>query len=142
MGCHCLLRANFPNTKLLGMIFLTLNHSYISTENYYLMSFFPQGTIRFCPVLFCIFSISISKGCCCSGAKSCLNLCNPMDSSMLGSSLSSVISQSFLKFMSIVSMMPANHFILCHPILLLPSVFPRIRVFSNELALQITWPKY
>ena len=44
--------------------------------------------------------------------------------------------------MSIESVMPSNHFILCHPLLLLPSTFPSIRVFSNESALRIRWPKY
>ena len=55
--------------------------------------------------------------------------------------LSFTISQSLLKLMSIDLMMPSNHFILCHP-LLLPSVFPSIRVFSSKSALYITWPKY
>ena len=50
-------------------------------------------------------------------------------------------SQSLLKLMSIESVMPSNHLILCHP-LLLPSIFPSIRVFSNESALHIRWPKY
>ena len=53
----------------------------------------------------------------------------------------SIISQSLLKLMSIESMMPSNHLILCHP-LLLPSIVPSIRVFSNEQALCIRWPKY
>ena len=44
--------------------------------------------------------------------------------------------------LSIQSVMPSNHLILCHPLLLLPSIFPRIRVFSNESALRIRWPKY
>ena len=44
--------------------------------------------------------------------------------------------------MSIESVMPSNHFILCHPLLLLPSIFPSIRVFSNESALRMRWPKY
>ena len=57
-------------------------------------------------------------------------------------SLSFTILQSLLKLMSIESMMPSNHLILCHPHLLLPSVFPNIRIFSNELALSIRWPKY
>ena len=51
-------------------------------------------------------------------------------------------SQSLLKFLSIESVMPSNHLILCHPLLLLPSIFSRIRVFSNELVLCIRWPKY
>ena len=52
------------------------------------------------------------------------------------------ISRSLLKLMSIESMMPSNHHILCRPLLLLPSIFPNIKVFSNELALRIRWPKY
>ena len=56
--------------------------------------------------------------------------------------LSITISQSLLKLMSIELVMPSNHLILCHPLLLLSSVFPRIRVFSNESALRIRWPKY
>ena len=57
-------------------------------------------------------------------------------------SLSSTISQSLLKLMSIESMMPSNHFILCYLLLLLPSVFPSIMVFSNESAIPIRWSKY
>ena len=57
-------------------------------------------------------------------------------------SLSFPVSRSFLKLVSIESMMPSNHLILCHPLLLLPSVFPRIRVLSIELALCIRWTKY
>ena len=51
-------------------------------------------------------------------------------------------SRSLLKLMSIESVIPSNHLILCHPLLLLPSVFPSIRIFSNEPALCIRWPKY
>ena len=50
-------------------------------------------------------------------------------------------SQSLLQLMSIKSVMPSNHLILCCPVLLLPSIFPSIKVFSNELVLHITWPK-
>ena len=56
-------------------------------------------------------------------------------------SLSFTISCSLLKLMSIESVMPSNHLILCYPLLLLPSIFARIRVFSNESALCIRWPK-
>ena len=56
-------------------------------------------------------------------------------------SLSITNSQSLLKLMSIESMMPSNYLILCHPLLLLPSVIPSIRVFSNESVLCIRWPK-
>ena len=57
-------------------------------------------------------------------------------------SLSITSSQSLPKLMSIESVMPSNHLILCHPLLLLPSIFPSIRVFPNESALSIRWPKY
>ena len=57
-------------------------------------------------------------------------------------SLSITNSQSLLKFMSIESVMPSNYLILCHPLLLPPSIFPSIRVFSNESVLHIRWPKY
>ena len=57
-------------------------------------------------------------------------------------SLSFTISQSLLKLMSIESGMPSNHLIFYYPLLLLPSIFPSIRIFSSELALRIRWPKY
>ena len=56
--------------------------------------------------------------------------------------LSFTISQSLLKLMSVELVMPSNYLILCHPLLLLPSVFPSIRVFSNKSVLGIRWPKY
>ena len=70
-----------------------------------------------------------------------MSLCDPMDCSMLGF-LSITRSWSLLKLMSIESVMPSNHLILCHPLLLLPSIFPSIRVFFNESVLRIRWPKY
>ena len=57
-------------------------------------------------------------------------------------SLSITNSKSLLKLISIESVMPSNYLILCHPLLLLPSIFPSIRVFSNESDLHIRWPKY
>ena len=57
-------------------------------------------------------------------------------------SLSITNCRSLLKLMSIESVMPSNHLILCRPLLLLPSIFPSIRVFSDELALRTRWPKY
>ena len=57
-------------------------------------------------------------------------------------SLSVTNSGSLLKLMSIESVMPSNHLILCHSVLLLPSIFPSIRVLSNDLTLHIRWPKY
>ena len=57
-------------------------------------------------------------------------------------SLSITNSRSLLKLMYIESVMPSTHFILCHPLLFLPSIFPTIRIFSNESVLRIKWPKY
>ena len=57
-------------------------------------------------------------------------------------SLSITNSWSLLRLMSTESMMPSNHLILCHPLLLLPSIFPSIRVFTNELVFRIIWPEY
>ena len=57
-------------------------------------------------------------------------------------SLSITNSRSLLKLMSVESVMPFNHLVLCHPLLLLSSIFPSIRVFSNKLVLRIRWPKY
>ena len=76
-----------------------------------------------------------------SVAQSCLTLCNSMDCSISGFPVITN-SRSLLKLMSIESVMPSSHLILCHPLLLLPSIFPSIRVFSNESVLCIKWPKY
>ena len=76
---------------------------------------------------------------CCSLAQSCLTLCDPMDCSTPGFPHHL---PELAQLMSIVSVMPSNHLILCCPLLLLPSVFPSIRVFSNESALRIRWPQY
>ena len=76
--------------------------------------------------------------CCCSVTKLCPTLCDPMDCS----TSSSYVLYCVPEFDSIESVMLSNHLILCCPLLLLPSSFPRIRVFSNELALHIRWSKY
>ena len=60
----------------------------------------------------------------------------------LQASLSITNTQSLLKYMSIETVMPSNHIILCHPLLLPPSIFPSIKVFSNESVHHIRWPKY
>ena len=74
-------------------------------------------------------------------AQLCPTLCDSTDCSTPG--FPSITNpRSLLKLMSIESMMPSDHLILCHPLLLLPSVFPSIRIFSNEPALHIRWPKY
>ena len=73
---------------------------------------------------------------------SCAQLFVTPWSAVRQASLSFTISQSLLKLMSIDSMIPSNHLILCGPLLLLLSIFPNIRAFSNESALHIRWPKY
>ena len=78
--------------------------------------------------------------CCCSLTYLCLTLCDSVDCSTPGFPVHHC--WNLLKLMSIESVMPSNHLILCRPLLLLPSIFPSIRVFSSESALGIRWPKY
>ena len=73
--------------------------------------------------------------------QSCPTLSYPMDCSMPGFP-AFTISQSLLKLMYMEWVIPSNRHILCHPLLLLPSIFPNIRVFSNESGLRTRWPKY
>ena len=84
----------------------------------------------------CVLSVQFS-----SVTQLCLTLCDPMNTARQAS-LSITNCWSLLKPMSIASVMPSNHRILCHPPLLLPSIFPSFRVFSNESVLRIRWPKY
>ena len=97
-----------------------------------------QGGVNFC----CIAKWFSYTCCCCSVVKPCTTLCNPAAAARQPS-LSFTVSWSSLKFMSIESVMPSNHLIPCRPLLLLPSIFPSIRVFSNESVGQsIRWSKY
>ena len=75
-----------------------------------------------------------------SVAQSCLTLCDPMNRSTSGLPVHHQLSS--LKLMSVESVVPSSHLILCHPLLLLPPTPPRIRVFSNESTLRMRWPKY
>ena len=79
--------------------------------------------------------------CCCVVVKSCPTFVT-LWTATHQASLSFTISWSLLKLMSIELVMPSNHLILCHSLLLLPSVFPSIRAFSNKSVLCIRWPKY
>ena len=112
-----------PSNEYLGLIFLKINWFDLLAV---------QGTLR---------SSYLEV------AQSCLTLCNPMDISMPGFP----VHHQFLELaqthvhrvsMSIESVMPSNYLILCCPLLLLPSIFSSIRVFSNESVLCIRWPKY
>ena len=85
-----------------------------------------------------IISLSVSS----VQSLSCVQLFAMLWTAARQASLSITNSQRLPKLMSIESVMPSNHLILCHPLLLLPSIFPSIRVFSNESILCIRWPKY
>ena len=79
--------------------------------------------------------------CCCSVTKLCLTPSDPMDCSMPSFTVLH-IPWNLLRLMPIESTMPSNHLIHCFPLVPLPSIFPSIRIFSNEIALCIRWPKY
>ena len=97
--------------------------------------------------IYCLKSNTITQkmidflNCCCSVAKLCLTLCDPATVASQAS-LSFTISQSLLNFISIEPVMLSNHLILCHSLHLLPSIFPRIKVYFSGSALPIRWPKY
>ena len=80
--------------------------------------------------------------CCCSLAKLCPTLCDPMDCSTPGFPVFHYLPEFGQTHVQVKLGMPSNHLILCHLLLLLPSIFPSIRVFPNESALHIRWPKY
>ena len=94
----------------------------------------------YCNKITIMYSIIFKYICCCSVARSCLTLCDPVDCSMTGFPVLHYLPE-FDKFMSIESMMLCSHLILCRPLLLMPSIFPSSRVFPNESALCIRWPK-
>ena len=122
MGCHSLFQRIFP-TKGSNQYLLHLLHWQAGS----LLSELPGKLLSLGWVWFS------------SVAQSGLTLCDPKDRQ---TSLYNTNPWSLLKLMSIESVMPSSHLILYHPLLLPPSIFPRIRVFSNESALCIRWPKY
>ena len=110
--------------RLLDSVFRGPGHGTLSTQPR--GSFYMRGSIT---LLFLQFSLSV------------LSDCDPVDCSMPGFSAHHQ-PQSVLRLVSIESVMPSNHLILCCPLLLLPSIFPSIRVFFSESVLHIRWPKY
>ena len=96
-----------------------------------------RGFVSFCFSDLCFCAIQFSS----VQSPSRVQLCNPMDCT-IQASLSITNSWILLKLMSIESVMPSNHLILCHPLLFLPSIFPSIKVFSSESALCIRCPEY
>ena len=99
-----------------------------------------KGVHQGCILSFCLFNLYAEF----SSVQSLSHvwLCATPGTEAHKSSLSITNSWSLPKLMSIELVMPSNHLVLCHPLLLLPSIFPSIRVFSNESALPIRWPKY
>ena len=108
-----------------------LTHSQPSKSLYLSSTVHPHHSSLLCPT-------------CCHSLFSCSGRSNSETpwTAACQASPSFTISQSLLKLMSIKSVMPSNYLILCHPLLLLPSIFPSIRVFSNYSILSIRWPKY
>ena len=113
---------------------------FIPTINYESGWIFVKQTTKFFH-LFSGISVQLSSVQFSSVAQSCLTLCDSMDCSTPGPPVHYQILE-FTQLMSIESALPSNHLILCHPLLLLPSVFCSIRIFSNESVLCIRWPKY
>ena len=99
---------------------------------FYFFSYELSQDIEYTSLVYIVFIQSLS----------CVRLFVTPWTTACQASLSFTISQSLLKLRSIDSAMPSNHLILCHPLLLLPSIFPRIRVFSSESVLHFRWPKY
>ena len=119
------------------------NRSQVKVLSFSMTGFFGYWDWWQSLAFFCIFddfwspaSIQFS-----SVAQLCPNLCDPIDC-RTQASLSFTVFRSLLKLMSNQSMMPFNHLIPCCPLILLPSVFPSIRVFSSESVLHIKWPEY
>ena len=107
-----------------------------TSDNLDLLSAFEVGTV-WCDWALSLWDLML---CCCSAIHSCLTLSTPWTAAHQAS-LSFTISWSLLKLISIGSVMPSNRLVLCYPLLFLPSIFPSIRVFSNELFLCSRWPK-
>ena len=109
----------------------------VAPSKYSEVASIPFRTCRI--ILLNIFSLSSVSS---VQSLSCVWLFATLGTIALQASLSITNFQSLLKLMSIKSVMPSNHLILCHPLLLLPLIFPNIRVFSSESVLRIRWPKY
>ena len=98
--------------------------------------------LEFCPSEFWTFGLLPLRSISSVQSLSCVQLFATPWTAARQASLSITNSQSLPRLLSIESVMPSNHLILCRPILLLPSIFPSVGVFSNESALHVRWPKY
>ena len=107
------------------------------TQSLWTLCELSTDTLGFFPTCWKCGSVQFS-----SVTQSCPTLCDPMDCSMPGLSVHHQLLEFMPSLMSIELVMPSNHLILCRALLLLPSIFPSIRVFLNETVLCIRWPKY
>ena len=121
-----------------GSSFRCLLHPTPSWWGFSLSAFLPSVTTRGCPSS-CVFPLPVLSS---VQSLSCVRLFATPWIAAHQASLSITNSRSLLKLMPIELVMPSNHLIFCHPLLLLPPIPPSIRVFSNESALHIRWPKY
>ena len=127
VGCHFLLQGIFPTQRLNPGLLHCRKTLHCMTN---------QGSVvKLVKKHFYIQFISVQL-------LSCVRFFVTSQSVAHQASLSITNSWSLLKLMSIAFVLPSNHLILCHPLLLLPSIFPNIKVFSNESVLRIRWPKY
>ena len=125
----------FIDTNLKKIIIVDrIIHKQIIPAFFIIIAFFPLPYPHFCLIFIQFSSVQFSHSVMSDSATPWIAPCQ--------ASLSITNSQRLLKPMSIESVMSSNHLILCHPLLLLPSIFPSIRVFSNESVLQNRWPKY
>ena len=122
----------FSNTKVQSINSLALSFLYISTFRY-IHDYWKNHRL---------YSVQFSSVQFSSVIQLCLTLCDPMDWSTPGLPLHHQLLEFTQTHMSIESVMPSSYFTLCHPFLLLPSIFTTIRVFSSEPTLCIRWPKY
>ena len=133
--CGVSIRSNWLVFKFsIYLIFCVVGYPLLKVDSWTL-NYFELFVAPFKSFSFCFIYIEL-----CSVAQSCLTV-TPWTAACQ-TSLSITNSQSLLKLMSIESVMPSNHLILCRPLLLLPLIFPSIRVFSNESTLHIRGPKY
>ena len=109
---------------------IQLNKKYITDKSFWLLLL---EMVKWCQ---CIYFVVVVQ------SPSCVSVFATPWTAVCQVSLPLTISWSLSKFMSTESVMPSNNLILCHPLLLLPSIFPSIRVFSSESAVGIRWPKY
>ena len=124
VGCHALLQRSFPTQGSNQHLFVSYIGRWDLCYKHHLGS--PRKTVKSCSSVHSLSPVQLFAT---PGTEACQ------------ASLSITNSWSLLKLMSIESMMPSNHLILCHPLFLPPSIFLSIRVFSNESVLHIRWPK-